>query len=312
METVLVTGGAGFIGSWTVELLVKKGYSVVVLDNLVNGSIDNISGVLDKIVFVEGDILDRDLLKNLFKKYSIESVIHLAALTSVEESYKEPMKYFRVNVEGTLYLLEEARRNDVERFVYASSAAVYGDPRYIPIDEEHPINPVNFYGASKASGELLVNTYWRNYGLSTISLRYFNVYGPRMKKGPYSGVIYKFIERALNGEPFIIYGDGLQTRDFIYVEDVARANIIALESRKNGVYNIGTGKSVSIKELAYTIAKLLGIGEPRIVYEKPRLGDIRHSCASIEKAIKDLMWSPRVELVDGLSMTIKYFSSFAR
>ncbi len=311
MGAILVTGGAGFIGSWTVELLVEKGYSVVVLDNLVNGSLNNISRVLDKIVFVKGDILDKNLLDKVFREYSIESVIHLAALTSVEESYREPTKYFRVNVEGTLYLLEESRRNNVERFVYASSAAVYGDPQYIPIDEKHPIDPINFYGASKAAGELLVNTYWRNYGLSTISLRYFNVYGPRMEKGSYSGVIYKFIERAINNKPFIIYGDGLQTRDFIFVEDVARANIVALESRKNGVYNIGTGKSISIKELAYTIARLLGIREPKIIYREPRVGDIRHSCASIRKAVEELSWSPRVELDKGLSITIKYFSSFA-
>ncbi|RLG84071.1 MAG: hypothetical protein DRO40_02590 [Thermoprotei archaeon] len=303
--SILVTGGAGFIGSWTVEYLVRNGYNVVVLDDFSSGSIDNLSKVIKEIVIVKGDIRDFELIEEIIHKYNVEKIIHLAALVSVEEAYNNPVKCFEVNAEGTLNVLEAARKHDLERVVYASSAAVYGEAKYVPIDEDHPTRPISIYGASKLSGEVLVNSYQHNYGLSTISLRYFNVYGPRMRAGDYAGVIYKFIERALLDRPPIIYGNGSQVRDFIYVEDVARANIIALESKATGTFNIGTGKAVSITELAKIIIGILGKNlEP--VYTKPRPGDIKRSIANITKAREVLNWRPQVELVDGIKKTINY------
>jgi len=301
---VLVTGGAGFIGSWTVELLVKKGYYVVVLDNFLTGSVENIAHLISRVKIVRGDIRNYVLLDEIVKHYSIDSIIHLAALVSIEEATEKPAEAIYINVNGTHNVLEVARKYDLERIVYASSAAVYGDPKYLPIDEDHPLNPKNVYGATKLGGEALVNAYHENYGLSTISLRYFNVYGPRMEPGPYAGVILKFIERIKQGKPPIIYGDGTQTRDFIYVEDVARANLAALETKSTGPYNIGTGIETSINQLAKTIAELMGRPDLKPIYTQPRPGDIKHSVAKIEKAKKELGWIPSIELISGLRKTI--------
>lgn len=305
-ENILVTGGAGFIGSWTVELLVKKGYRVVVLDNFSTGSMENLARVIDKIKVVKGDIRNHVLLDEIIRRYEIDSIIHLAALVSVEEAARNPGEAVRVNVNGTHNVLEAARRHGLERIVYASSAAVYGDPKYLPIDEDHPLNPKNVYGATKLGGEALVNAYHENYGLSTISLRYFNVYGPRMKPGPYAGVILKFIQRIKEGKPPIIYGDGKQTRDFIYVEDVARANMAALETTATGPYNIGTGTETTINQLAKTIAELMGRTDLKPIHAKPRPGDIKRSAAKTEKAIKDLRWKPIIDLINGLKLMLKW------
>ena len=304
-EKILVTGGAGFIGSWTVELLVREGYRVVVLDNFSTGSLENLAHVIDRIKVVKGDIRNHVLLDEIIKHYEIDSIIHLAALVSVEEATRNPGEAVRINVNGTHNVLETARKHDLERIVYASSAAVYGDPKYLPIDEDHPLNPKNVYGATKLGGEALVNAYHDNYGLSTISLRYFNVYGPRMKPGPYAGVIIKFIQRIKEGKPPIIYGDGTQTRDFIYVEDVARANIVALKTRATGSYNIGTGKETSINQLARLIVELMGRPDLKPIHTKPRPGDIKHSVAKTEKARKQLQWKPLVDLWKGIAETIR-------
>jgi len=304
-RTVLVTGGAGFIGSWTVELLVEKGYRVIVYDNFSTGSMDNIAHLVGRVKIVRGDIRNPLQLEEVVKHYGVDSIIHLAALVSVVEAAEKPLEALQINVYGTHNVLEAARKHDLERVVYASSAAVYGDPKYLPIDEDHPLNPKNIYGATKLGGEALVNAYHENYGLSTISLRYFNVYGPRMKPGPYAGVILKFIERIKQGKPPIIYGDGTQTRDFIYVEDVARANQAALETRATGPYNIGTGIETSINQLAKTIAELMGRPDLKPIYTQPRPGDIKRSVAKIEKAGKRLGWKPLVSLYDGIKRILK-------
>lgn len=300
---VVVTGGAGFIGSHTVEKLVSMGFSVVVIDNFYSGRKENLARVIDRIEIVNKSILDREVLDTVLR--NCDAVIHLAAIVSVEESARDPERVFLVNTLGTLYLLEASRRHDVERFVYASSAAVYGDPLYTPIREDHPCRPKSIYGSSKLAGESLVHSYYETYGLSTISLRYFNVYGPRMRAGDYASVVYKFFEKTLRNKPPVIYGDGLQTRDFIYVGDVAEANIKALLTKTTGVYNIGTGESISIKELA---EKIIGITRARVkpVHAPPRPGDIRHSVADITLAKKKLGWKPSINIDAGLKLTYEY------
>jgi len=305
MNSILVTGGAGFIGSFTVELLLAKGYKIAILDNFKYGSIKNIEHLHGKVDVVKCDVRNYDELTHIIQK--VDAVIHLAAIVSVDEVNENPLKAFEVNAIGTLNLLELARKYDLERFVYASSTAVYGEPRYLPVDENHIVSPLNPYGASKLAGEALVNSYRETYGLSTISLRYFNVYGPRMRPGPYAGVIMKFVQAALKNEPLVIFGDGTQTRDFVFVKDVARANTIALESKETGIFNVGTGKETSINELAEIIIKLTK-SKSKIIHTYPRPGDIRRSVADISKIRNKLKWTPEIDLLRGLKETIRYLS----
>ncbi len=307
--TILVTGGAGFIGSWSCELLIEKGYKVIVYDDLSSGKLENLSHVIDKVVFVKGDICSFKDVYRVMREYRVDAVLHLAAIVSVVEVNENPFRGLYVNFYGTLNILEAMRRLDVDKIVYASSAAVYGDPVDLPIKETHPLKPKSLYGVSKLSSELLLNSYREVYGLKPVILRYFNVYGPRMKPGAYASVIYKFIESIISNKPLTIYGDGLQTRDFVYVEDVARANIAAIEKNVEGVYNIGSGVATNIRELASLILRLTHREDLGIVYREPRPGDIRDSYACIEKAVNELSWKPRVELVTGLKKTIDYFLS---
>ncbi|MHA1617142.1 MAG: SDR family NAD(P)-dependent oxidoreductase [Candidatus Njordarchaeales archaeon] len=310
MTRVLVTGGAGFIGSHTVELLLEKEFDVVILDNFRTSSkqnIENIKGIRDKnkkLIIVQGDIRDPIVIREAIK--DIDAVIHLAAIVSVDEATKWPELTFQVNAEGTLNILEALRRFDVEKIVYASSSAVYGDPLYLPIDEKHPLFPKNPYGASKLAGEALVNAYHQTYGLKAVVLRYFNVYGPRMPPGLYSGVILKFIKAAIRNDPLVIFGDGTQLRDFVYVTDVARANVVAVEKNISGVFNIGTGSGTSILDLAKKVIELTN-SKSEITFSEPRPGDIKKSIASIERAKKILTWRPEVSLEEGLKKTIRYY-----
>lgn len=300
--SVLVTGGAGFIGSHTVEALIRKGYEVKVLDNLKTGKIVNLKNILDKIKLIKGDIRDENVLSIAIK--NSEYIIHLAAIVSVDEAINNPLEAFEVNAFATLKLLELARILEVEKIVYASSTAVYGEPISFPINENHPTNPKNPYGASKLAGESLMTSFGETYGIETISLRYFNVYGPRMQAGPYAGVISKFIEAARRNKPLLIYGDGNQTRDFIHVHDVVKANILALESKEKGVYNIGTGVETRIIELAKLIIELTK-SKSVIKYTKPRSGDIYRSVADIRKAKNKLGWKPQITLREGLTKLIQ-------
>lgn len=302
---VIVTGGAGFIGSWTAEALVGRGHEVVIMDDLSTGDPRNLSRIAGRAELIRVDVRNPDAVDEVFRRVGPDAVIHLAAVVSVDEVAENPVRGFEINVRGTLNLLEAARKHGVERFVYASSAAVYGDPVRLPITEEHPTRPKNVYGATKLAGEALVNAYVGNYGLSTAVLRYFNVYGPRMRAGPYSGVIRKFTEAILADKPITIFGDGEQTRDFIYVEDVARANLAALESGATGTYNIGTGEPIRIADLAHALMNVAGKEVP-IKYAPPRPGDIRHSYADISKARKELGWSPETRLEEGLKRTIEF------
>ncbi len=296
---VLVTGGAGFIGSHLVRRLLREGYEVVVLDNFCTGRLENLEGVLESVEVVEGDLRDAGAVEGALK--GVDAVAHLAALVDVAESVEKPHLYLDVNVYGTLNLLRAARR--VEVLVFASSAAVYGDPVRLPIDEEHPISPISPYGATKAAGEALVSAYARLHGFRPVILRLFNVYGPKQSRA-YAGVVTEFMRRIARGEPPVIYGDGTQTRDFVYVDDAVEYFVRALrDDGIRGVYNVGSGRPVSVLSLAETAARVMGRPDLRPVFAPPRPGDIKHSVARVDRAVRDFRYEPRVTLEEGLRRT---------
>ncbi|MCC5997512.1 MAG: SDR family NAD(P)-dependent oxidoreductase [Thermofilum sp.] len=295
-ETILVTGGAGFIGSHLVKELVKSGYSVRVLDNLSNGSLENIRDVLGSIEFIKGDIRDKNVVEDALK--GVDAVVHLAALIDVAESVEKPELYLDVNVNGTFNVARASRK--VSAFIFASTCAVYGEPVKIPIGEDHPLRPKSPYAATKIAGEAFVQAYGNLYGYRPVILRLFNVYGPRQSKA-YAGVITEFVKRATSGEPPIIFGDGEQTRDFVHVKDVAKAIIKALDSdNASGIYNVGSGVAVTINDLAHLILKLAGKENVEPIHGPPRPGDIKHSQANINRAKKELGYNPSVSLEKGI------------
>ncbi len=293
---VLVTGGAGFIGSHLVRALISKGFKVRVVDDLSRGSLRSLDPFLDSIEFVRGDVRDGYLVSGLVR--GVDVVVHLAALVDALESMGNPGLYNEVNVGGTLNVCMASR--NVKVLVYASSAAVYGEPLELPVREDHPLNPVNPYGASKVAGEAYVKAYSNVYGYKPVILRIFNVYGPGQTKS-YAGVIEEFKRRIRRGQPLAIYGDGLQTRDFIHVFDVVEAIVKAIEVEEaRGVYNIGSGRAITIRELAELMASIAGRRDLEIHYAEPRSGDIRRSQADISKAVRELRFKPRITLEEGL------------
>ena len=298
---VLVTGGAGFIGSHIVDNLVERGHNVRVLDDLSSGTTANLSSHLKEGVvdFVKGNINDSGTTRDALK--GIDSVIHLAALVSVPFSMKNPSATRAVNVDGTANVVESCRGTSVSRFVFVSSCAVYGESEYLPIDEAHPTNPISPYASSKLDGERQCRAYKKKGKLDVVILRLFNVYGPRQRGGDYAGVITSFLEKARKDLPLTVYGDGSQLRDFVYVQDIADAASTALEasSSGNGLFNIGYGKPVSINELAETVLKVSG-KNLKILHEAPRPGDIKRSVADISKARRMLEYSPKFPLEKGL------------
>ena len=291
---ILVTGGAGFIGSHLVKALVEAGYSVRVLDNLSTGSLENLRGL--SLDFVKGDVRNYDEVEKAVK--GMEAVVHLAALIDVSESVEKPLDYLEVNVKGTLNVARASR--NVDTVIFSSSCAVYGEPEKLPIDEDHRINPKSPYAASKAGGEAYIISYANLYGYRPVILRFFNVYGPKQSRA-YSGVITEFIRRAARGDPPIIYGDGEQTRDFIHVRDAVDAVVRSLKSNASGIYNIGSGKATKISELAYLVLKTMNINALP-VYMPPRPGDIRNSVADIKKAKEELHFEPKIPLERGIEM----------
>jgi len=298
---VLVTGGAGFIGSHLVDKLLQDGFEVIVLDDLSSGRIGNIKHHLKDRRFrmIEGDIREEKAVKRTVK--GVEAVIHEAAISSVEDSIKDPIKINDINVNGTLNLLNLSVKEGVKRFVFASSASVYGDLNP-PLREDTQPKPMSPYAVSKLSGEYYCKVFHKIYGLETMCLRYFNVYGPRQRKGPYSGVINNFINNIKKDRPPMIFGDGLQTRDFIYVSDVVEASLIALKSEEGigEVFNIATGEPITINELAKTLIELKGKSSLKPIHAEPRKGDIKHSYADVDKAERILKFRARVSLGEGL------------
>ncbi|MCR4432918.1 MAG: SDR family oxidoreductase [Caldiserica bacterium] len=309
MATYLVTGGAGFIGSHLVELLLASGHRVKVLDDLSTGSLKNLEALQDKIEFYKGDIRYPEKVAEAFS--DLDGVFHLAAISSVERSLLEPEITREVNVRGTLQVLLASKKHRVKRVVFISSASVYGNPETFPISEEQEPRPLSPYGATKVAGEAHTSAFFNLGFLETVSLRLFNIYGPRQDPAsPYSGVISKFLEAAVSGREPVLFGDGKQTRDFLYVEDACRAMLIAMEKEEAAgqVFNIASGKETSITDLGKIIFSLMGKDfEPEKKPERP--GDIRRSLASIEKAERILGWRPQVSLEEGLKKTLEWVKS---
>jgi UDP-glucose 4-epimerase len=299
----LVTGGAGFIGSHLVERLVSQGASVRVLDDLSSGHLRNLASVKDDVEFFEGSVLDNGLLARA--SAGADAIFHLAAIVSVTRSVDDPVGTHEVNVLGTVRALEEARKNG-SKFVFSSSAAVYGDGPEQPKTEDLEPGPLSPYGVQKLTGEQYVACYARLHGVEGFSLRYFNVYGPRQDaSSPYSGVISRFSELALDDKHLTIHGDGHQTRDFVYVHDVVEANIAAMKCRSGfgQTFNVATGRSVSLNELASAVKELSG-SVSEVVHGPARAGDIRFSTAEVSKAASELGFSAKFSLMDGLSETV--------
>src|SRR5271167_1103251 len=270
----LVTGGAGFIGSNTVDELVRRGHGVVVLDDLSAGKEENLAEVRNKITFIKGSITDIEVVQKAMQQ--AEFVLHLAARTSVPRSVKDPIETNRINIDGTLNVLVAARDNKVKRVVFAASSSAYGETPVLPKVESMQPQPISPYGVTKFVGELYAQVFGRCYGLETACLRYFNIFGPRQDPdSPYSGVLSRFASAFLNEEPPVIYGDGEQTRDFTYVDNAVQANLLACEApgAAGQVFNVGTGQRISLNQTLELLRRFAGI-QLAAKYDPPREGDI--------------------------------------
>ncbi|PIU55354.1 MAG: GDP-mannose 4,6-dehydratase [Chloroflexi bacterium CG07_land_8_20_14_0_80_51_10] len=312
MKKVVVTGGAGFIGSHLAEELRERGHSVIIIDNLSTGRKENIASLINStnsitpqtqgVEFIQGSTTNLTLLQEIFK--DVQYVFHQAAIASVPQSLEDPLTSNQANLTGTLNVLLAARDNGAKKVIYASSCAVYGDSPVSPKREDMLPAPLSPYAVAKLAGEYYCQVFQEVYGLPTACLRYFNVFGPRQDPdSQYAAVIPKFISRVSEGNSPVVFGDGEQTRDFVFVRDVVEANILIAEGDATGVFNIGRGESVSINQLAELIIGLVGNSvEP--IHEEPRPGDIRHSLADISKA-KSFGYEPKYSLEEGLVETIE-------
>jgi nucleoside-diphosphate-sugar epimerase len=308
MNKYLVTGGAGFIGSHLAEELIKRGEVVRVLDNFLTGKKGNIAHLLDKVKLIEGDIRDLEVCRHAVR--GMDFVLHQAALTSVPRSVEDPLLANEINTRGTLNLLLASKETKVERFVFASSSSVYGDDPLFPKKEGKEGKPLSPYAVSKRVGEMYCQVFSQIFGVCTVILRYFNIFGPRQDPlSQYAAAIPIFITRMIRGERPTIFGDGEQSRDFTYVANVVQANILAVEAQgvSGEIFNIACGRKTTINSLAEKINKLL---KKKItpLYTDPRPGDIRHSFADITKAKKMLKYEPKVSFEEGLKETIRWLS----
>lgn len=309
MPRFLITGGAGFIGSNLAHALVARGESVRILDDYSTGRAQNLRGIEDRIEIVRGDLRDPQAVAQAVR--GIEIVLHQAALNSIPRSIKEPGPTDAVNVVGTLLLLEAARTAGVRRLVYASSSSVYGDTPDLPKTEDLPLRPKAPYGVSKLAAELYCRIFPQIYGLETVSLRYFNVFGPRQHPdSEYAAVIPRFLRRMLAGKRPVIFGDGEQSRDFTSVDNVVEANLLASEAAQGvgDAFNIACGQASTLNQVAAWINESLGTRlEP--LFEPPRPADIRHSYASIRKAETVLGYRPSLGVREGLRRTVEWFQA---
>ncbi len=304
--SVLVTGGAGFIGSHLVPVLLEEGYRVTVFDNLTTGKLENLNDALKNpnFQFIKGDIRNPAELQHAFKK--TQTVIHLAAQIDVAASVKDPSLTHEVNTTGTLRILQSAVKHNVERFLFASSTAVYGNSNDLPLSEDTPLIPISPYAASKVAGEAYVNAFSNCYKMSATILRFFNVYGAGNEKNPYSGVITKFMSSAHKEVPLVIEGDGEQTRDFIHVSEIVTAILLALkkESLSRETFNVCTGVPVSINQLVDTVKTVTG-KKLQVTRAPARVGDIRKNYGDPSRATAKLGFKSTVNLTQGLQMPQK-------
>jgi UDP-glucose 4-epimerase len=297
MSSVLVTGGAGFIGSNLVRLLLSEGDDVTVLDNLSSGYAENLQG-LTQVRLVEGDVRNAELIDELARSKDV--IYHLAASVGNTRSIEHPIDDSEINVIGTLRVLEAARHGGVRKVVFSSSAGIFGELKTLPIREDHPVEPDSPYGASKLGAEKLCLAYAKLYELECVCLRYFNVYGVRQRYDAYGNVIPIFAHRMVHGQPVVIFGDGEQTRDFVNVRDVARANMLAGRSRGvSGAFNIASGTSITINRLVELLTSSSDI-TPTVEYGPPRKGDVRDSLADVSAAGAAIGFVPTVQLEEGL------------
>ncbi len=298
MTTVLVTGGAGFIGSHTVDLLLAQNFSVRVLDNFSNGSRSNLPENHPQLDIIEGDITNISDVNEAMR--GVDKCIHLAAQVSVVSSVEDASFSAQQNILGYVNIIEAMRKNNVARLVYASSAAAYGNPVELPLREDSLLNPESPYGLEKKVNEQYAELFLNLHNMSACGMRYFNVYGPRQDpKSPYAGVIALFVERIKKKKALTIFGDGLQTRDFIFVHDVANTNIAALESNFNGACNVGTGSTVTLLQLIEVLEELCG-WQVEKNFDAPRDGDIVHSSAVVDRMNNNLGFTANVTLHEGL------------
>jgi UDP-glucose 4-epimerase len=299
---VLVTGGAGFIGSHVVDAYVAAGLDVVVVDNLATGNRANINPAAR---LYEIDIRDRAALEQVFAAERPEIVNHQAAQASVRASMEDPPRDAEINVLGSLHVLEAARKHGARKLIYAATGgAAVGEPKYLPVDEDHPVEPLSPYGADKHAVEHYCVLYQKSFGLETTILRYANIYGPRQDPRGEAGVIAIFTGLLLNGKRPTIFGTGDQERDYTFVGDVARANVLALTKGGGGMFNIGTGKSASVNDLFAHLAELTGFGEQPI-YADPLPGEVYKIYVTYERARQVLGWEPTVNLQEGLRQTVE-------
>jgi nucleoside-diphosphate-sugar epimerase len=307
MATHLVTGGAGFIGSNLVRALLERGDSVRVLDNFATGRRANLEDLAGRIELLDCDLRDGEALRGAVR--GVEAVFHQGALPSVARSVGDPFASHDVNATGTLSLLLAAREAGVRRFVFASSSSVYGDTPTLPKSEELPTNPLSPYAVSKLAGELYCRVFYRLYGLETVALRYFNVFGPRQDPGSeYAAVVPKFIVAMSRGEAPLVHGDGTQSRDFSYIDNVVRANLLAASVPGVGgeVFNVACGRRASLLDLVAALNRILGTRiEPRFGPARP--GDVKHSLADISQARRLLGYEPLVQFEAGLERTVAWF-----
>jgi UDP-glucose 4-epimerase len=300
---ILVTGGAGFIGSHVVDAYVLAGHDVAVVDDLSTGRREQVH---PQARFYEMDIRDPEL-DGLFAAERPEVVSHQAARASVRESLEKPLLYAEVNVLGSLNLLECCRRHGVRKVIYASTGgAVYGEPQALPATEDHAINPLDPYGASKHHVEHYLEVYRGNFGINYTTLRYPNVYGPRQDPYGEAGVVAIFAEQMLHGGQAVINGSGAQERDFVYVSDVARANVLALDKGDGEIYNIGSGVGISVNRIFALLAELTAYDKPA-VHGPPKQGEVFRVYLDASRALAELGWAPEMPLEDGLAQTVAYF-----
>jgi len=310
---IMITGGAGFIGSHLCEKYTRAGHTVLCFDNFMSGNLVNIRHLLDYRNFklIKGDITDSELLEKIMR--DVDVVFHLAAQIHVDRSYVEPRLTYEINVMGTQNILEIAKMHDIKKVIHASTSEVYGSAQYVPIDEKHPLNAPHPYGASKIAADRMCYAYMKTYGMDISIMRLFNVFGPRQRDIGYGGVISIFTRRVLNNMPPIIYGDGLQTRDYTYIDDAVNAYDLVLNHNEplTEPINFGSGRELSILDLANMITSLSGKeGNIEPVHVEPRIGEVERLIADTTKAKNFVGWEPKYNLEQGLKAFIQWYKNY--